>query len=72
MDSTDKFWVIVWSLATVVALGLTISYIICNETDNQTMLNMVKAGANPLDARCAVIGNGGSDSFSCNILLSKK
>lgn len=72
MDSIDKFWAIVWALLTVGVVGLTISYIICNEKDNQTMLDMVKAGASPLEAHCAVIGSGNSNDFDCNILMSGK
>lgn len=72
MNQEGKFYAVVWTLAAIVFLGFTGSYIICNSKDNDTMLEMVKVGANPLEASCAVLGNHSSSSIDCNILMAKK
>ena len=72
MDESGKFYAVVWGLVALVLLGFTVSYAVCNAKDNDTMLNMVKAGANPLDARCAVLGNGNSAAFDCNLVMVRK
>lgn len=69
MDSTDKFWAVFWSCVTVVLVTVIISATLTARNNNQTMLEMVKAGGDPLEVSCAVEGHS---ARNCEILMSKK
>lgn len=71
MNEEGKFYAVVWTLAAIVIVVTLICCTVKGLHNNTTLLEMVKAGANPLEAKCAVkgSGNGGDD---CNILMSKK
>lgn len=60
MDESE-FWVKVWKIvaATFVALAVTIAG--CTAHQVSTVERMTAAGANPLDAKCAVIGSEGNE-----------
>lgn len=53
MDRGDKFYAFMWTIVGTVALAivLTVAGVTINTTDK--IAEMVKNGANPLDARCA-------------------
>ncbi len=51
--------------ATIVAVVVVTSPLACSANDNHAVTKMVQAGANPLDAKCAV--TQGSPSTVCVI-----
>lgn len=69
MDSDNKFWAVFWSCVTVFLVTVIISVTLIERNNNQTMLEMVKAGRDPLEVSCAVEGNS---TRNCEILMSKK
>ncbi|MCG4273930.1 hypothetical protein [Acetobacter senegalensis] len=66
MDNDQKFWLGIWSLiaATIVSIALIISiFATCDSAKRWKVLQeMVRSGANPMAAACAIDGRGGSDN----------
>lgn len=54
MNADGKFWAIVWGLVAMVALSVTSALYSTGRNTTEAMTEMVKAGANPLDAKCAL------------------
>lgn len=66
----NKYWVSIWALV-IFGLGFLATLCTINEIDNnKTILNMVKAGANPIDAKCAI--SPSTSTVDCNIIYSKR
>jgi len=72
MTQEGKFYAVVWTLAAIVVVVTVCCCSVTSIHNNDTMLEMVKAGANPLEARCAVEGSGNSSTVDCNIIMSKQ
>lgn len=72
MNGTEKvyvaFWIALAGVITSIVTGVTITAL----DNNKAMVEMVKSGANPLEAGCAVEGSDETGSIDCNILMSKK
>lgn len=71
MTQEGKFYAVVWTLAAIVVVATVCCCTLTSIHNNNTMLEMVKAGANPLEVRCAVIGSSNNNEVDCNIIMSK-
>jgi hypothetical protein len=69
MDSENKFWAVFWCCVTVFLVAVIVSVTIISWHNNKIMLEMVKAGGDPLEVSCAVEGGKSRD---CAILMGKK
>ncbi len=72
MNGNEKLLAVFWVAVGVFLISLSIGCTITALDNNKTMVEMVKAGANPLEAGCAVEGSNETGSIDCNILMSKK
>lgn len=66
MDNDQKFWLSVWSLVATVVVSVALIVSIaetCNSTKRwKTLQDMVRSGANPMAASCAIDGRNSSDN----------
>ena len=56
MDREGRFWLGIWSLAAAVIVTFVCSIAYVNKAKNDQVVEMVKHGADPIKARCAIIG----------------
>jgi len=54
ISGTDKFWIAIWIIIGMVTLILGLSIPIYYNKQNQIIQAMVEAGANPIEASCAI------------------
>lgn len=68
MDSEEKFWLVVWSLvaAVVVTIALCLTITAANTTNK--VAEAVKAGVDPLAAKCALDMPAESSKILCAYL----
>ena len=52
----NKFYLGVWAILGTVAITLVLCISIGNQVSNTKMVDMVKAGADPIAANCAIVG----------------
>jgi hypothetical protein len=71
MDSFDKSFISTIIGIVIVCCAMTTCTVRNNNSDNAAMAEMVKNGAEPLAARCAVKGSTNQAS-ECAILAAKK
>ena len=57
-----EFWVKVWKIVAATVVALVVTFAGCTSHQVSTIERMTAAGANPLDAKCAV---GGTDGKEC-------
>lgn len=67
----NKFWLGVWSLITLFIISIMITITIININYNNTILEMVVAGATPLEAVCSLSDSMGNNP-TCIILSMEK
>jgi hypothetical protein len=72
MNGTVKVYVAFWVALVVVIASIVIGVTVTALDNNKAMVEMVKAGANALEAGCAVEGSNETGGIDCNILMSKK
>jgi len=71
MNSTDKFWLGIWGLATIVTVIVVISITVACHNKNTVILEMVKTGMSPIAALCALDDTIGNNP-TCVILAIKE
>jgi hypothetical protein len=69
MDQEGKFWATCWSILGATLVGLTAVIGGCTTYQTSAVKEMVKGGAEPLAAACAV--GTGAESKVCIVLASK-
>lgn len=57
LDGEEKFWLSIWCAVIGAFVVLILAVLANSYNDNTTMEAMVKAGANPVAARCALTGS---------------
>lgn len=68
MDSDSKYWLSIWTLVATVIVTLIITIALYNIKSNQQIVDMVKDGADPIAARCALTGmNTNGDGAICAV-----
>lgn len=54
MDEENIFWVNVWRIAAIVFIAFVLIVSGCTAHRNQLVYDMVKSGASPMEASCAL------------------
>lgn len=66
MDNDQKFWLSIWSLIAIVVVSIALIVSIAATCDSakrwKTLQEMVRSGANPMAASCAIDGRNSSDN----------
>jgi hypothetical protein len=68
MDNDQKFWVSVWGLVAVILIVLMSLAFANGQANNKTVIELVKLGADPVAATCAVNGIGQTNIAVCTAL----
>ncbi len=69
----NEFWLGVWKLVTVAIMVLTLSISSCSIVKHRTVAELVKNGANPIDAYCAInTGDSSGDPVICTLRALEK
>ncbi len=71
MDENGTFFYNVWRLVALSIVALTATIASCNSYQNHKITEMVKNGANPQDANCAIIGVNQSNAAVCAVRALK-
>jgi hypothetical protein len=71
MNSEDKFWAYIWSIAASVLIAAMVFGTVSSDLERKTMLEMVSKGANPMEVSCA-FNVGQNDISICTILANKE
>lgn len=69
MDSDDRFWLGLWKVCAACVLGVAATIGSCTYGESRLVADMVKAGADPIAARCGISGSAGS--APCAIISAK-
>lgn len=56
MDSNDKFWLSLWTLAACTLFAILVVSLAYNASFDQKVVDMVLKGTDPIAARCAIAG----------------
>lgn len=70
MNSDDKFWVCVWSILATAIVAIVITCTIYTHNKNFVISEMVKNGASPVEALCALDDSMGNNP-TCVIAATK-
>ena len=67
MDTTQKFWLIIWGMVAATVLTLILSLTIITLYEDHKVAELIAAGKPPMEASCAVrgFGGGGATSWIC-------
>ncbi|MFI4963625.1 MAG: hypothetical protein ACHP6H_07205 [Legionellales bacterium] len=72
MDN-NKFWLGVWAICGTVLITLMLCISVSNQSSNEKILEMVKVGADPIAANCAIVGlNNYSTPVICDHVSKKQ
>jgi hypothetical protein len=75
MSSDDKFWLGLWIVVIIVISGVLV---LCGMAfyytgvSEQKVVEMVKGGANPIQARCSLLGTSSTDPMCMAFVGSGK
>ena len=72
MDSDNKFWLGVCALIAFGVSVLILSITLGNQLTNAKIVEMVKAGANPIAAHCAIAINSSQDAVCFMTIAQQK
>lgn len=70
MNSDDKFWVCVWGIAGATLVAIVITCMVYSHHKNLVINELVKNGASPVEALCALDDTMG-DNPTCVIAATK-
>lgn len=70
MDKDGVFWFRVMALAATTTVSIVFLVVVAGINNNQTIANLVKDGASPMTAMCAV--SGSSQNTQCTVIASKQ
>lgn len=70
MDGNEKFWFGVWSVAAVFLLGCCAIGTIAGQLERKELTEMVKNGADPMRASCA-LGVGDGTRALCTVIAAQ-
>lgn len=70
MNSDDKFWISVWSIAATALVTIAITIATYNHSKNVVISEMIKNGASPTEVLCALDDTYG-DNPTCIITATK-
>ena len=70
MNSDDKFWLGIWSVAAVFLLGCFTIGTVAGQLERKELTEMVNGGADPMRAACA-LGVGDSNKALCTVIATK-
>lgn len=65
----NEFWVSIWKVIAVTFIAVIVSGVTSCQMTNSRITEMVKAGADPIDAMCAV---SSESTQICTIVVSKR
>lgn len=71
MNSDDKFWLSIWSIAGVVVLGIALSISSYWKDHNSKIVTLIKQGVDPVAVMCAMQDDYGTHP-TCIVLAVKK
>jgi hypothetical protein len=57
MSSEEKFYIACCSILAITIISISTAITVHNQMDNNAILEMVRAGKDPMEARCAVAVN---------------
>ena len=69
--SDEKFWSIVWGMIVIGIVAIIASFLLHSYFAGLTVERMVKNGADPITAYCAVLGVGQSNAAVCALRATK-
>lgn len=72
MDNDQKFWVSIWAIVATFILAMSIALSAFNANQDALLHEMVKKGADPIIAACALKGPSGASAAPICILAVKK
>ena len=70
MNSDEKFWVCVWSILATAIVAIVITITTYSHSKNVVISEMIKNGASPVEALCALDDTMG-DNPTCVITATK-
>jgi hypothetical protein len=65
----NKFYAFLWTLAAIVVAGLIAGITISSLNSTRALEALIKAGADPIRARCAVYGTERDDQAVCALIV---
>jgi len=71
MNEEGKFWVAVWTVATVAVVSIIAAVVIYNIDYNAKIVKMVQTGVSPVEAVCGLSDSFG-DNPTCIIIALKE
>lgn len=70
MNSDEKFWVCVWSLAASVVIALIVACTLSSINTSKVIERLVAGGADPMKVSCA-LDNSGCNKATCAFVATK-
>ena len=71
MDSEQKFWTRIWGIAAATLCAIVLTVGGCTMNQSSKVAELVKHGANPVAARCGVIGPSSMEVATCMAVGTK-
>lgn len=59
----NKFWATVWKIVAATFMAFVVTVAGCSAHNARVIERMTVAGADPLDAKCAISGSDGKECF---------
>ena len=70
MDSEGKFWAVIWTLVTIIALSIVFGCVSYWKHHNEMVAQLVSEGVNPVAVKCALQDDYGTHPV-CLVLAAK-
>lgn len=72
MDKNDIYWYSIWKLIAITFCVTVVSMTGCTMNNKRVLNEMVKNGASPMEARCAIGVDTESQTVLCAIVAGNK
>ena len=70
MDKEGVFWFRIMALAVTAVVSIVFLVVVSGINNNETIARLVKEGASPMTAMCAI--SGSSQNAQCTVIASKQ